>query len=182
MFLPSSAFLRYMIFSLVEESDLGPTNAPSSSFSSFHLTMLPTDTNSQTILYHHPYLLSQHGATHWAPLLIGHWWCFREVSSSFAATDEHGLKIKKAACVWSGKEGNGKDFCDTLSERFRVCEGIVKCFFLCWDTFSRIWLRKLMLPIHASCAPLHHRAVQDIWVSLHFCFFNVAGLDSDTKL
>ena len=44
-----------------------------------------------------------------------------------AGTDEHGLKIQKAARSWSGREGAEKDFCDTLSERFRVCEKIEKC-------------------------------------------------------
>lgn len=43
-----------------------------------------------------------------------------------AGTDEHGLKIQKAARAWSGGEGNEKAFCDSLSERFRVREGIVK--------------------------------------------------------
>ena len=43
-----------------------------------------------------------------------------------AGTDEHGLKVQKAARAWSGREGAEKDFCDTLSERFRVYEKKLK--------------------------------------------------------
>jgi len=46
--------------------------------------------------------------------------------SFLAGTDEHGLKIQKAARAWSGGEGNEKAFCDSLSERFRVREGDCK--------------------------------------------------------
>lgn len=51
--------------------------------------------------------------------------------SFLAGTDEHGLKIQKAARVWSGSEGNEKEFCDSLSQRFRVGEGLVKQVLYC---------------------------------------------------
>jgi len=38
-----------------------------------------------------------------------------------AGTDEHGLKIQKAArAYFGGESGREKEFCDMLSERFRV--------------------------------------------------------------
>lgn len=46
-----------------------------------------------------------------------------------AGTDEHGLKIQKAAHAWSGGEGNEKKFCDSLSERFRVSQRVIKQVF-----------------------------------------------------
>lgn len=39
-----------------------------------------------------------------------------------AGTDEHGMKIQKAARKHYGAPGREKDFCDMLSERFRVSD------------------------------------------------------------
>jgi valyl-tRNA synthetase len=40
-----------------------------------------------------------------------------------AGTDEHGMKIQKAALKHVGEPGREREFCDTLSERFLVSFG-----------------------------------------------------------
>lgn len=90
--------------------------------------------------------------------------------SFLAGTDEHGLKIQKAARAWSGREGDEKDFCDSLSERFRVCEGTVEQVFILTEILQDLAKKA---DISNTCfmrtsEAIHHRAVQDIWVSLHF--------------
>ena len=86
-----------------------------------------------------------------------------------AGTDEHGLKIQKAACTWSGREGNEMDFCDSLSERFRVSERDCKALAFILIEILQDLAKKA--DISNTCFmrtsdPIHHRAVQDIWVSL----------------
>jgi valyl-tRNA synthetase len=43
-------------------------------------------------------------------------------------TDEHGLKIQKAARKHFGVSGKEREFCDSLSERFRVRSAILPCY------------------------------------------------------
>ena len=40
-----------------------------------------------------------------------------------AGTDEHGMKIQRAAKLHFDESGREREFCDSLSERFRVCLG-----------------------------------------------------------
>jgi len=84
-----------------------------------------------------------------------------------AGTDEHGMKIQKAARAHFGVGGREKAFCDTLSERFRVR-----------DSFS--WTKPLLIvakdlgkraSISNTCfmrttSNDHRKAVEDVWVSM----------------
>jgi len=45
-----------------------------------------------------------------------------------AGTDEHGMKIQKAAKTHFGVGGREQDFCDSLTERFRVRRPILLLF------------------------------------------------------
>jgi hypothetical protein len=45
-----------------------------------------------------------------------------------AGTDEHGLKIQKASQKHFGMAGREKEFCDSLTERFRVSQSDLLSF------------------------------------------------------
>ncbi|KDR70721.1 hypothetical protein GALMADRAFT_230009 [Galerina marginata CBS 339.88] len=69
-----------------------------------------------------------------------------------AGTDEHGLKIQKAARVHFGEPGREREFCDTLSERFRDLARRANVSNTCFMRTS---------------SKEHHLAVEDVWKNLY---------------
>ncbi|KAF9047521.1 tRNA synthetases class I (M)-domain-containing protein [Panaeolus papilionaceus] len=68
-----------------------------------------------------------------------------------AGTDEHGLKIQKASKVHFGEAGREKEFCDSLSQRFR-------------DLGKKAWISNTC---YARTTDANHkRAVHNIWKDL----------------
>ncbi|KAF8959278.1 hypothetical protein BDZ97DRAFT_1667313 [Flammula alnicola] len=69
-----------------------------------------------------------------------------------AGTDEHGMKIQKAARKHFGEGGREKEFCDSLSERFR-------------DLARRANISNTMFL--RTTSPEHYRAVEHVWRQLN---------------
>lgn len=91
-----------------------------------------------------------------------------------AGTDEHGMKIQKASKKHFGASGREREFCDSLSERFRVGS----LFLAVHDIKNTYMFQNLgnKALISNTCfmrttSDEHRKTVEDVWVChLPLCF------------
>lgn len=68
-----------------------------------------------------------------------------------AGTDEHGMKLQKAAQKHFGEPGREREFCDLLSLRFKVgVRSVNAAMFVLTNVITRIWLQRPTSAIRAS--------------------------------